>query len=181
MKKIFLIIDLLLISLSIITIFNFHKDKVNYFILAPSKMNILFKNNNPKPMTTRDICKSKAIDLITNYGIYLQNGNIEEILKLYSPDAEIIPDGLSSLTNKKNIEIFYKNTFQTIKLHGNLKIKEVMIFDTIALVRCEEPAEVEILATGQKEKSYFRELFILRKENNNWKILKYMFSQISQN
>lgn len=131
-------------------------------------------------MTAENISRNKAIDLIKSYGKHLQIGNTEEILKIYASNAEIIPDGLPSVTSKKNIIAFYQNTFQTIKLHGELQIKEVTIFDNIALVRCEEPAEVEILATGKKEKFYFRELFVLEKPNKDgeWKILKYMFSQI---
>lgn len=168
------------IPLMISTVFTPNADKVNYRTSAPSQLKILFNINNPKPMITQENLTNKARNLIINYGKHLQNGNTDEILKLYAPDAEIIPDGLSSLSNIKNIESFYKNTFQTIKIHGELQIKEVTVVGNMALVRCEEPAEVEILSTGKKEKSYFRELFVLQKDRQaeNWKIKKYMFSQV---
>lgn len=133
-------------------------------------------------MTHLEVSKNKAIDLIKTYGANLQNGNITAILNLYSTNAEIIPEAKASLSNKINIEAFYKETFETINIKGGLIIKEINVFNNVALVRCEEPAEVELLANGAIEKAYFRELFVLTRgsENEDWKIFKYMFSQIEQ-
>lgn len=132
-------------------------------------------------MTKLEVSKNKAIDLIKIYMKNLQAGNVTEILKLYATNSEIIPESKASIKNKQDIENFYIETFSEIKLHGDLHITDVNVFENIAIVRSEEPANVEILATGIIEKSYFRELFILTKENEDWKIFKYMFSQIAQN
>ncbi|MCW2264035.1 MULTISPECIES: YybH family protein [Sphingobacterium] len=131
-------------------------------------------------MNNLEVSKNKAIDLIKNYGACLQSGNIDEILNLYCANAEIIPEAKPSLSSKMNIEAFYKETFETITINGDLIIKEINVFDNVALVRCEEPAEVKQLLNGKIEKAFFRELFVLIRanENQDWKIFKYMFSQI---
>jgi ketosteroid isomerase-like protein len=117
---------------------------------------------------------------ILQYGIYLNEGNIDEILKLYAVDAEIIPEEKQSISNKDNIKEFYIETFKTIKLTGELLVKEAKVYDNIALVRCEEFATMEVLETGFTQKAFFRELFVLKRdsENKSWEILKYMFSHI---
>lgn len=122
-------------------------------------------------------------ETIGNYGRFLSEQNTSEILSLYSNEAEIIPDGLPSITTIKNIKKFYETTFSSIKIAGDLIITSVDV-DTsneLAIVRCEEKASVTDLATDNVLKSYFRELFVLKKEKDIWKIYKYMFSQnISQ-
>nr|WP_315034753.1 hypothetical protein [uncultured Chryseobacterium sp.] len=133
-------------------------------------------------MTNLEVSKNNAIDLIKTYINNLQGGNVSEILKLYASNAEIIPEAKASLSNKIDIEDFYNETFASIKMHGDLNITDVNVFANVAIVRSEEPAEVEILASGAIEKAYFRELFVLTRESENedWKIFKYMFSQIEQ-
>lgn len=134
-------------------------------------------------MTELEISRNKAIELIKSYMSNLQTGNLSEILKLYASNSEIIPEAKSSISSKQDIENFYKETFTEIKLHGDLNITDVNVFGNVAILRSEEPADLEILATGAIEKSYFRELFVLTKESEkeDWKIFKYMFSQIAQN
>lgn len=123
---------------------------------------------------------NEVIVLIENYINLLQDGDVPEIMKLYASNAEIIPEAKPSISSKNKIEEFYTDTVKTIKMHGELQITEVKIFENIAIVRSEEPAEIEILATGKFEKAYFRELFVLTRQNeaSEWKIFKYMFSQI---
>ena len=140
-------------------------------LFGQKKASSSFQNN--------DVSKKEVSAIIQNYGKILQEGNLTEILKLYLPDAEIIPDGLPSLSGIESIEKFYEETFRTIKLNGTLNVKEVEIYGNLAIVRCEEPAVVEILANSTQEKSYFRELFILIRnlKTKKWEIKKYMFSQ----
>ena len=87
---------------------------------------------------------------------------IDEIIDLYHQEAEIIPDQLQSLSGKDAIIEFYKNTFNTIELHGELKIQSIDLDHHLAIVRCEEPAEIKDLETGLMIKSYFREIFLLK-------------------
>ncbi|NHC04530.1 nuclear transport factor 2 family protein [Acinetobacter sp. 187] len=115
--------------------------------------------------------------LVLAYGEYLNQQNIDQILSLYTDQAEIIPDQLASLQGGTAIVEFYQNTFNSIKIEGGLQIKSVDIYADVAIVRCEEPAQVTELATGQSTAHYFRELFVLIKKEGRWFIDKYMFSQ----
>lgn len=133
-------------------------------------------NTSATGLTQRSVDEDPQ-NLVLQYGNYLQAGNLPEILKLYHPDAEIIPSNLPSLTGLEKIKTFYEETFQTIKIIGALNITHGFVDGTVCCVRCEEPAEIKIIATGEVLKSYFRELFVLRKLENEWKIHSYFFSE----
>lgn len=119
-------------------------------------------------------------DVVLRYGELLNLKKIDQIIALYHNDAEIIPDQLSSLSGKDAIIEFYKNTFNSIELNGELKIHSVDIDGQLAIVRCEEPAEVKDLNSGLITKSYFREIFVLKQVEEKWLIYRYMFSQNSK-
>ena len=86
---------------------------------------------------------------------------------------------MQSLSGKEAIIEFYKNTFNTIELHGELKIQSIDLDHNLAIVRCEEPAEIKDLDSGLMIKSYFREIFLLKRIEQQWRIYRYMFSQKS--
>ncbi|HBN9481693.1 TPA: nuclear transport factor 2 family protein [Pseudomonas aeruginosa] len=115
--------------------------------------------------------------IIANYGEALKRGDTKTILSLYRKNAEIVPDGLPTVSSK-DIEGFYNSTFKEIKIIGNLEIKDVIIEKGIAIVRCEESAEIFHLKTRTRRNYWFREIFILLQENEKWGIEKYMFSKI---
>lgn len=115
--------------------------------------------------------------VVLRYGELLNQKKIDEIIDLYHQEAEIIPDQLQSLSGKESIIEFYKNTFNTIELHGELKIQSIDLDHNLAIVRCEEPAEIKDLDSGLMIKSYFREIFVLKRLERQWYIHRYMFSQ----
>ncbi|ENZ0349365.1 hypothetical protein ACGAPV_003134 [Morganella morganii] len=121
--------------------------------------------------------KNKINNIIDNYGFFLKSANVLDIVKLYCDDAEIIPHNLPSLSGIDKINDFYEKTFSEIRVHGDLFITSIDVFENFACVRCEEPAEIEVLSKGDYVKSYFREIFILKKDKTSWRIYKYMFSE----
>ncbi|MCU1716229.1 YybH family protein [Pseudomonas sp. 5P_3.1_Bac2] len=116
-------------------------------------------------------------ELVKRYGLHLKKANLSEILELYTTDAEIIPDGLASLAGTANIRQFYEHTFASIAINGELQVLSEQVYQDVAVVRCEEPADILDKTSGAVLKTYFREVFILEKTAADWKIKTYMFSQ----
>lgn len=116
-------------------------------------------------------------EVVIKYGQYLQEKNLVDILALYHDDAEVIPEQLQSISGKDEITPFYKNTFSSISIDGQLKITSTYQTENVAIVRCEEQAKVTNLATSIITTNYFREMFVLTQSNGTWLIFKYMFSQ----
>ncbi|WP_180113418.1 DUF4440 domain-containing protein [Acinetobacter sp. YH12073] len=125
---------------------------------------------------TESVNYYSASEVVKRYGQYLNEQDIDKILGLYHVNAEIIPDQLASVQGAGNIISFYKNTFASIKILGELAIHSVYESEDVAIVRCEEVGEVTDLSSGVKSDHYFREMFVLLKVDVEWKIYKYMFS-----
>lgn len=157
----------------------FLKRRIHLIVFVLLPMLVFGQKKGVNTAQNKGMSEKEVSQVILKYGEILQEGNVTEILKLYIPDAEIIPDGLPSLSGAKSIKKFYEETFSTIKINGTLDIKEVKLYGNLAIVRCEEPAVVNILKKSTHEKSYFRELFVLIRnpKTKKWKIQKYMFSQ----
>lgn len=119
-------------------------------------------------------------EVIHKYGRFLQNSQIQEILNLYTAQAEIIPDGMMTVRGIDEIEEFYNTTFETIQIIGELHLVETILHNNLAIIRCEETAQIKLKQEKITENAYFRELFILKKVKDSWKIHKYMFSKIPQ-
>ncbi|HIE0069965.1 YybH family protein [Pseudomonas aeruginosa] len=116
-------------------------------------------------------------EVIEHYGSLLASGDLEGILKLYHPDAEIVPQGLPTVSGINEIRKFYQETFKSIKIHGSLQVTSLFHSGDVCCVRCEEPARIEELKTGKLVNSYFRELFVVKKCCDGWKIQYYFFSE----
>lgn len=115
--------------------------------------------------------------VVLKYGEYLNQQDIAKIISLYHQEAEIIPDQLNSLSGRDAIISFYQETFNSILIDGKLQIKSIDQNADLAIVRCEEPAKVTDVSTGEISHHYFRELFVLKKYDQHWLIQHYMFSQ----
>ena len=140
-----------------------------HLIADATKKNLLASESTQSILTPEQV--------VLRYGTLLSQKKIDEIIELYHQEAEIIPDQLQSLSGKEAIIEFYKNTFNTIELHGELKIQSIDLDHNLAIVRCEEPAEIKDLNSGLTIKSYFREIFVLKRLERQWYIHRYMFSQ----
>lgn len=116
-------------------------------------------------------------EVVMKYGQYLQEKNLVDILDLYHDDAEVIPEQLQSVRGKQDLTTFYKNTFDSISIDGRLTITSSYQTESVAIVRCEEQGKVTNLITGETTTNYFREMFVLLKNQQKWWIYKYMFSQ----
>ncbi|MEU0344796.1 nuclear transport factor 2 family protein, partial [Streptomyces bobili] len=59
----------------------------------------------------------------------------------------------------------------------NVEVVSAEVYDEIAIVRSEQPVTVIAVADSTRTQAYFRELFVLRRTADGWRIHKYMFSQ----
>lgn len=140
-------------------------------------MSPVLRENGRTAMPLESNDAAGAAMVVESYGRALQASDTDAILRMYADGAEIIPDQAPSLSGAKAIEAFYRDTFDTIRIEGALRVVSAEAHAALALVRCEESAALVALADGARTDTYFRELFVLRNTSAGWKIHKYMFSQ----
>lgn len=107
-------------------------------------------------------------------------GDVDAILTHYADDAVFLPDGLPTVAGKANLRAAYVETLKYVRVlpGGQSVAEDAFVTGEFAWVRTDSRAEVLNPATGQKSRNHFREVFLLRKTDGQWKIWRYMFNTI---
>lgn len=122
--------------------------------------------------------KSEIEDALTIYFEALNKSNVEQAVGQYTADGIFMPTGLPTATGTHELTIAYQNVFKAILLNVSFKMEEAVILeDSVVFVRTQSNGSQLIRASGQKSNELNREFFLMKKENNKWKIARYMFNQ----
>ncbi|MEJ8284332.1 SgcJ/EcaC family oxidoreductase [Curtobacterium citreum] len=127
-------------------------------------------------MTNTDT-PAAAAGVVDAYSRALQASDKAAILALYTDESEVVPEGGPSVRGMDAIDAFYTDTLSTIGFENDLQVVSSQVRDDIAIFRSEQPIIVTTVADGTSTPSYFRELFVLRRTADGWRINTYMFSQ----
>jgi uncharacterized protein (TIGR02246 family) len=121
----------------------------------------------------------KAIieDLLRAYGEALNASSLENILPLYATDGVFMPANALSATGLAQLSESYAFIFKTIQLHVAFHINEIVVSNDLAFATTTSKGTTRIHATGETVAEENRELFVLQKENGQWKIARYMFNK----
>ena len=122
--------------------------------------------------------KYLAETTIRNYFKHLYDSNTDAILDLYSENAVLMPADLPSAIGKAELVSAYNQTFMGIKfVSATTDYDEISVYENIAIVRTTSEVNLFLIKEKQDIKSKMREFFILNKEKEEWKILRYMFNR----
>lgn len=112
--------------------------------------------------------------------IYFNSLNASDVtaaVSSYTSDGVFMPTKFPTATGTEQLVAAYENVFKAIQLNVTLTIEEIIVRDDIAFARTLSNGKTLIHATGQTVPEENREFFLMRKENGDWKIARYMFNQ----
>lgn len=121
--------------------------------------------------------KATIEKVLITYFNSLNASDIKAVVGSYTTDGVFMPTKFPTATGIDQLVVAYGNVFKTIQLNVTVKIEEIIIRDDIAFARTFSNGTTLIHATGEKIPEENREFFLLRKDNGEWKIARYMFNQ----
>jgi uncharacterized protein (TIGR02246 family) len=130
--------------------------------------------NNQK-MEKKD--KEQIEKLLMIYKESLNTSNVSKAVSCYTSDGVFMPTGAPTANGKEAIKGAYKFVFSQIQLNIEFFIEEIVIENNIAFAITTSKGTTLIHATGDTMPEENRELFVFEKENNEWKIARYMFNK----
>ena len=134
--------------------------------------------NKSSASSTKD--ESEIRNLITSlYRDALASGNSEAVKNTFAVNGAVIPPSSATYRGAENIKENYDNIFKNVSLDLQFDIDEIIIEGDYGFVRSTSGGFAKIKATGESSPEVNRELFIVHKENNNWKIAFYMYNKMS--
>ncbi len=123
---------------------------------------------------------TKAIEAtLMNYGAALNASDVDGVLALYTEDGVFMPTEGPTAAGKEQIRAAYEHVFGIIKLDIAFSINEIVQSGNFAFARTVSRGEVTVLAEGVTLPEENRELFVLKRTGDDWRIARYMFNKMS--
>jgi uncharacterized protein (TIGR02246 family) len=116
--------------------------------------------------------------LLFSYRDALNASDVNKVIGLYATDGVFMPSGAPSAVGQDQVKASYEYVFKTIQLNIDFFIDEVSISGDFAFARTTSRGTTLIHSNGTTVEEENRELFVLQKTNNEWKISRYMFNKM---
>jgi len=120
--------------------------------------------------------KEQIEKLLMVYKESLNTSDVSKAVDSYTKDGVFMPSGTANGTDA--IKGAYEFVFSQIQLNIEFFIEEIVIENDIAFAITTSKGTTLIHATGDTVSEENRELFVFEKENNKWKIARYMFNKM---
>lgn len=128
--------------------------------------------------SSRSSNDKQAIEkLIRNYGEAINSSDVSKVLEVYTTDGVLMPLGAATATGAEELKGTYEYVFNTVKLNLEFTILEITVDKNYAIVRSESSGTTTILASDESVPDAYRELFVVKKQNGEWKITRYMYNK----
>ncbi len=122
--------------------------------------------------------KEQIEKLLMVYKESLNTSDVSKAVNYYTKDGVFMPSGAPTANGTDAIKGAYEFVFSQIQLNIEFFIEEIVIENDIAFAITTSKGTTLIHATGDTVPEENRELFVFEKENNEWKIARYMFNKM---
>ena len=147
-------------------------------LTLPSEIFSQNLNKQSKTTTMNTQSERAAIEkMLFSYRDALNASDVNKVLPLYTRDGVFMPTNAPTAAGKEQLKASYEFVFKTIQLNIEFFIDEVTIIDDHAYALTNSKGTTLIHASGQTVAEENRELFVLVKEEGQWKIARYMFNK----
>ena len=118
----------------------------------------------------------EAKKVVEDYFKALNDSRLEIIVGLYHKDSVFLPKNAPAARGINDITKAYRTLFEKAKLNTEHVYHHVAVSGNIAIVESQGNGTLTLLESKKVVPSNNKELFVLRKIDNKWKIDRYMFN-----
>lgn len=139
------------------------------------KQSTYYLYKNKKEMSTAT--EKQAIEkVLSSYGNAISESNTVDLVSLYSKDGVLMPNGAPSLKGQEQLKTAYENLFKAFELSVQYTVDEITLNRDYAYVRTNSKGTTLIRSKSETIPVNNKELFVLHKENDQWRIAVYIFN-----
>jgi len=124
-----------------------------------------------------DLDKTSIEMTVRSYFEAFNNSDTNALTSLFTEDGSIMPPDFITVTGSDQLHKNFTWAFTQFKFHLKHEIGRVLIEGTMASVQAHSKGNSTIISTGKTiPASPYRQLFVLKKTGNKWKITDYMYN-----
>ncbi|HMQ67691.1 MAG TPA: SgcJ/EcaC family oxidoreductase [Ignavibacteria bacterium] len=136
-----------------------------------------FLNNQNKTEMYTEKEKSAIEKMLFSYRDALNSSDVSKVLTLYTQDGVFMPANAPTAKGKDQLKSSYEFVFKKIQLNIEFFIEEIIVNGDYAYAVTSSKGTTLIHENGETVPEENRELFVLLKINEEWKISRYMFNK----
>lgn len=122
--------------------------------------------------------KKNIEETLKAYENALNASSTEQVLPLYTQNGIFMPQGGPTAEGQEQLKGAYDFVFKTLQLNVKFRIDEMTVInENYAIARTMSKGTQLIHAENKTTPEENRELFVLEKEDGQWKIARYMFNK----
>jgi len=118
-------------------------------------------------------------NLIHSYSSAFNAAEIGSTVALFTPDGILMPANAPSSQGREQLTRSFDLLLKAFRIRISYTIDEIAVNGNYAYARTNSLVSTHVNATGQDLSLRNKELFLLRKEQDNWKISHYIFNNTS--
>ncbi len=115
--------------------------------------------------------------VVQNYFEALNASDVNKVTSYFTTDGVLLAPGAPTATGTEQLKGTFKYVFDNFTYTLAVSIAEVTVQGNYAFVASTSKGSFVIKASNQKIEDDFRETFILKKVNGQWKIARYMYNK----
>ena len=119
--------------------------------------------------------------LIFSFGDSFNSSDISSVVSAFMPDGVLMPNNGPLVKGHEPIKALYESLFKVFKINITYTINDIVINGDYAFARTNSRVETLIRATDESVSLLNKELFVIKKDNAQWKIADYIFNNTSKN
>ncbi len=117
-------------------------------------------------------------DLLSTYFAAANAGDAQGLAALYTDDAVLLPGDMPTAKGVADIEAFYAGAFDQLELDIEMDLPATIEVDgDVAYATTSSTGTRLIRATGDKIPENNRELWVMARSGDDWRIARYMFNK----
>ena len=121
--------------------------------------------------------KQEITQLIKAYEKALNTSDAKAVLAVYGKEPVFMAQNMEAFVGREAVQTSYEHIFKAIRLNVAFTIHEIdSMGGDFAFARTTSAGQTDILAAHQTVKESNNELFVFRKEDELWKIHRYLFA-----
>jgi uncharacterized protein (TIGR02246 family) len=113
-----------------------------------------------------------------SYRDALASSNPDNVTAVFTTDGVVMGPGSPTANGSAQLDSAYEGIFSAVALDLNFKIDEIIVGNNYAFVRSTSAGTVTLNASGTSAPEENREVFIAKKENNQWKLARYIYNKM---
>ena len=114
--------------------------------------------------------------LLSSYGDKINASDVSKTLELYTQNGTLMPQGAPAVKGKEQLKSAYESLFKAFQLKVEYVTDEVIVNGDYAFAKTHSVGSTLMHANGQTIPVDNKELFVLHKNNGEWKISHYIFN-----